>query len=201
MNELFTLPGKREPTQAAERLPRWRWTVAELERVAAAGLFTDRDTFELIGGEMVPMPPEGRRHLELRAEIALRMAQLAGSSPDLMVVSEPQFNLDAETFVKPDVLVHPHEINSYDLRPADALLLVEIAETSLNYDVKTKLPLYAAHGVPEYWIIHAAALKTAVYREPSGTGYRFAHEFSANEMLVPSRVPQLALSLGALRRG
>ena len=82
MNELFAVPPKRVPTQAAEGLPRWRWTVAELERVVAIGLFSDYDKFELLGGEMVPMLPEGRRHLELRAEIALRMSRL--SSPGLM---------------------------------------------------------------------------------------------------------------------
>jgi len=198
MNELFTLSPKRVPTQAAEGLPRWRWTVAELERVAAIGLFSDHDKFELLGGEMVPMLPEGRRHLELRAKIALRMSQLAVLSPELMVVSEPQFNLSNDTFSKPDILVHRIAIKTYDLRPADALLLIEIADTSLTYDVKTKLPLYAENGVPEYWIIHAGRLMTTIYRQPSGSDYKFVREVQANEMLVPSLIPELAISLAAL---
>ena len=196
MDELFTVPPKRVPTQAAEGLPRWRWTVAELERVVAIGLFSDYDKFELLGGEMVPMLPEGRRHLELRAEIALRMSRL--SSPGLMVVSELQFNLNRDTFVKPDVLVHRYEIKTYDLRPVDALLLIEIADTSLTYDVKTKLRLYAENGVPEYWIIHAGRLMTTIYREPSGSDYKFVREFQMSEMLTPSLVPDLALSLATL---
>jgi hypothetical protein len=66
MNELFTLPPLRPATRAAEGLPRWRWTVAETERLAAAGFFNEYDRFELLGGEIVPgMSPAGRRQLDL----------------------------------------------------------------------------------------------------------------------------------------
>ncbi len=69
MNELAT-SAPREPTRAAEGLPRWRWTVAELERLAESGVFKDQDRFELIGGEIVPMSPKGRRHEIVRGELA-----------------------------------------------------------------------------------------------------------------------------------
>ena len=116
----------------------------------------------------------------------------------IMVVSEPQFNLNGDTYLKPDILVHPGSINPYDLRPADALLLVEIADTSLRYDIKTKMPLYAQHGVPEYWVIHAATLMTTVHRQPSGNVYAWVEEVSPDKLLVPVLVPNLAVSLGAL---
>jgi Uma2 family endonuclease len=147
MTELFTMPPKRPATQAAEGLPRWRWTVAELERIAQAGFFTEYDKFELLGGEMVPMSPEGNRHVIVRVELAFRFSRMA--SEGLMVAVEPQFNLSTDTYVKPDILVHPRAIKTPHLRGADALLVVEIADTSLRYDIKTKMPLYALHGVPE----------------------------------------------------
>jgi Uma2 family endonuclease len=198
MNEPFTMPPKRPATQAAEGLPRWHWTVAELERIAQAGFFTDYDQFELLGGEMVPMSPEGRRHVMIRIELAFRLTELALVAGDLMVASEPQFNLSSDTYLKPDILVHPRSINTYDLRPADALLLVEVADTSLRYDIKTKMPLYAEHGVPEYWVIHAATLMTTVHRRPAGNGYAFVEEVSPDVPLVPALVPELAISLLAL---
>jgi Uma2 family endonuclease len=198
MNEPFKMPQKRLATQAAEGLPRWRWTVDELERIAAAGFFTEYDEFELIGGEMVPMSPEGRRHVRIRAELSLRITELALAAGGLMVISEPQFNLSRDSYLKPDILVHPRSINTYDLRPADALLLVEIADTSLRYDMKTKMPLYAEHGVPEYWVIHAATLMTTVHRQPKGSVYAFVEEVSPDMLLVPKLVPQLAISLHAL---
>jgi Uma2 family endonuclease len=196
MNEPFTMPPKRLATQAAEGLPRWRWTVAELERIAEAGFFTEYDQFELLGGEMVPMSPEGRRHVIIRIELTFRFSRMA--SEGLLVASVPQFNLSSDSYLKPDILVHPRSINTYDLRPADALLLVEVADTSLRYDIKTKMPLYAEHGVPEYWVIHAATLMTTVHRQPVGSVYASVEEVSPDEQLVPALVPELAISLRAL---
>jgi Putative restriction endonuclease len=154
MNELFTLPPQRPTTQAADGLPRWSWTVAEIERMDAAGFFTEYDQFELLGGEIVPMmSPAGRRHETIRLEVAHRMARLAPD--DVMIASEPQFNLGPDTFLKPDILVHPHAIKTYDLRGADAWLLIEVAETSLN----------------------AATLMTTVHRRPSANAYADTEEF------------------------
>jgi len=196
MNKSFKMPTKRLATQAAEGLPRWRWTVAELERIAEAGFFTEYDEFELIGGEMVPMSPEGNRHAIVRAELAFRLSRMV--SETLMVAVEPQLNLRSDSYVKPDILVHPRVIKTPHLRPVDALLLVEIADTSLRYDIKTKMLVYAEHGVREYWVIHAATLMTTVHRQPAGNGYAFVEEVSPDQQLVPVLVPELALTLGAL---
>jgi len=78
MNERFTLRPRRPTTQAAEGLPRWCWTVAEIERLAATGFFNEYDQFELLGGEIVPMmSPAGRRHETNRIKLAHRMGRLA----------------------------------------------------------------------------------------------------------------------------
>jgi Uma2 family endonuclease len=195
MNEAFVAP-KRPPTQAADGLPRWRWTVAEIERMAADGYFHENERFELLGGEIVPMSPKGRRHEIIRTRLAFRFSKLAPTG--VMVASEPQFNLDRDTFAEPDILVHPASIEAPDVKGPDALLVVEVSDTSLNYDLKTKLPLYAAHGVREYWVINAATGMTAVHRQPSGNGYAFAEEFLPDALLVPTLVPALAVALNSL---
>jgi Uma2 family endonuclease len=197
MNEHFSLPPRRPTTQAADGLPRWCWTVAEVERMAAHGFFTEFDQFELLGGEIVPMmSPAGRRHETIRIELAHHMAQLARK--DFMVAQEPQFNLSPDTFVKPDILVHPRAIKTYDLQGAEALLVVEVAETSLSYDLKVKLPLYASHGVREYWVINAITRMTAVHRQPTGNVYTDRDGLPPAARLVPSLAPQLAVSLNEL---
>jgi len=197
MNEHFPLPPRRPTTQAADGLPRWCWTVAEVERMAAHGFFTEFDQFELLGGEIVPMmSPAGRRHETVRIELAHQMAQLARK--DFMVAQEPQFNLAPDTFVKPDILMHPRAIKTYDLQGAEALLVVEVAETSLSYDLKVKLPLYASHGVREYWVINAITRMTAVHRQPTGNVYTDTDELPPTARLVPSLAPQLAVSLSEL---
>jgi Uma2 family endonuclease len=194
MNELFALPPRRPTTQAAHGLPRWRWTVAEIERLAATGFFNEYDEFELLGGEIVPMmSPAGRRHETIRLELAHRMARLARE--DVMVAQEPQFNLSADTFVKSDILVHPYAIKTYDLQGTQAFLVIEVAETSLSYDLKTKLPLYASHDVPEYWVINAVTRMTTVHRQPAGNGYAVTEELPPDAPLVPSLAPELAVSL------
>jgi Uma2 family endonuclease len=101
--------------------------------------------------------------------------------------------------VKPDILVHPDAINTYDLKGTEAWLLIEVAETSLSYDLKTKRPLYASHGVPEYWVINAATLMTTVHRQPAGDTYADTVEVGPDTRLVPSLAPELALSLNELK--
>jgi Uma2 family endonuclease len=195
MNEAFVAP-RRPPTQAADGLPRWRWTVDEIERMAAEGYFQESDRFELLGGEIVPMSPKGRRHEIIRIKLAFRFSKLAPS--DVIVASEPQFNLSAETFTNPDILVHPAAIDTPDVKGSDALLLVEVADTSLRYDLKTKLPLYAAHGVREYWVINAATEMTTVHRQPSGNGYDCVDEIRSDARLIPPLAPVLEVSLDTL---
>jgi Uma2 family endonuclease len=197
MNQHFTFPPQRPTTQAAEGVPRWRWTVAEVERMVAHGFFTEFDRFELLGGEIVPMmSPAGRRHETIKIELAQHMSDLARKV--LTVAQEPQFNLAPDTSVKPDILVHPRAIKTYDLKGSEALLVVEVAETSLSYDLKIKLPVYASHGVREYWVINAITRVTMVHRQPTGNVYADKKEIAPAERLIPSLAPELAVSLSDL---
>jgi Uma2 family endonuclease len=196
MNELFIPALQRPTTQAADGLPRWRWTVAEIERLTAAGYFHEDERFELLGGEIVPMSPKGRRHELIRLKLGYRFTRLA--SEDVFVAPEPQFNLGPDTYLVPDLLVHPNAIATPDVRGRDAMLVVEVAETSLAYDLKTKAKLYAAHGVPEYWVINASTLMTTVHTRPSGDAYASAPEIGPDALPVPTLVAGLAISLDTL---
>jgi Uma2 family endonuclease len=186
----------RPTTRAADGLPRWSWTVAEIERMAAGGYFRDEDRFELVGGEIVPMSPKGRRHEIVREALAFRLSRAAPEG--VFVVSEPQFNLAEDTYAVPDILVRPAAIKTPDLRGADALLVVEIADTSLAYDLQTKASLYASHGVREYWVINAATLVTKLHTQPSGATYATITEIAPGALIAPALVPALAVSLAAL---
>ena len=198
MNEMLTSQN-RPATRAADGLPRWRWTVAEIERLAAAGYLREEDRIELIGGEIVPMSPKGLRHERLRGKLAFRLTKLAPEH--VFVIAETQFNLTADTYTEPDLLVHPAAMETPDVRGADALLVVEVADTSLAYDRNIKAPLYAAHGVREYWVINAADLVTAVHLQPSGNTYASVRELGPQTMLVPFLAPALAVCLNDLAVG
>ena len=140
MNEhLRPLPGT---TQAAEGLPRRRWSVAEIEAMVARGIILEDERFELIGGEVVPMSPKGARHEIVRTELAFQMTRQAPGT--LRVAAEVQFNLADDAYTVPDLLVYPATIKVPDVRGASALLVVEVADSSLAYDLDTKASLYAA---------------------------------------------------------
>jgi Uma2 family endonuclease len=186
----------RPTTQAAEGLPRWSWSVSEIEQLAEGGYFRDDDRFELVGGEIVPMSPKGRRHEIIRIALALRFSR--GTSESIVVASEPQFNLAADTYTLPDLLIHPTAIKTPDVRGEDVLLVVEVAETSLAYDRGMKARLFAFHGVREYWVINAATLVTAVHMRPSATGYGEIKEIAPGDSLSPTLVPALAISLATI---
>jgi Uma2 family endonuclease len=197
MNRIFTPPPRRRPTtQAADGLPRWRWTVAEIEKMAADGYFHEDARFELVGGEIVPMSPKGIRHEAIRGALALRLAR---RTPEhVFLISEPQFNLEDDTYLNPDILVHPAVIPTAKVRGNDALLVVEIADSSLRYDLNTKATIYAAHGVREYWVINAITPATTVHRNPSGKAFGAVEEVAPGDMLTPLLVPAFTVSLGAL---
>ena len=166
--------------------------------MSADGYFHDEERFELVGGEIVPMmAAKGRRHELIRGELALRLAR--ETPQDIFVISEPQFNLTDDTYLNPDILVHPTAVKTPDVRGVDALLVVEVAETSLRYDLNTKAPIYAAHGVREYWVINTATLTTLVHRDPSGKEYGSKQEIAPDTRLAPMLVPSFAVSLRTLQ--
>jgi len=198
MNKIFIPSPQRPTTRAADGLPRWRWTVTEIEKMAADGYFHEDERFELVGGEIVPISPKGRRHEILRGKLAFRFTKLA---PDgVFVISEPHFNLADDTYLTPDILVHPAALDTPDVRGADALLVVEIAETTLRYDLNTKAPIYAANGVREYWVVNTGTFATMVHKELSGQSYEFVKEIAPSLVVAPSLVPALAVSLGTFER-
>lgn len=196
MNEIATKRQLPRTTQAAEGLPRWRWTTSELERIAEMGAFTSEDRFELIGGEIVPMSPRGRLHEVLREMLERSWRRML---PDgYSITAKPQFNLGDDTYSIPDLLVLPASMKAYDLRGADALLVVEIADTSLAYDRDTKAKTYARFGVREYWVINARTLETKMNLEPGENGYASIVTKAGDTLLTPTLAAWLVVRLADL---
>ena len=79
--------------------------------------------------------------------------------------------------------------------PTIALLVVEIAETSLLYDRSTKAQLYAEHLIPEYWIVNIPDRQVEVFRSPSKSGYEMHEIFPANNTITPLHAPEFTLLL------
>lgn len=201
MNEIYRPSNLPLTTQAAEGLPRRRWTTAELEEMARRGLFRDArgndERFELIGGEVVPMSPKGNRHEIVRNQLATRIARLL--PPSYEVGCEPQLNLAGDSYLFPDILVHSAAVLVPDVRGGDVLLLIEVADSSRSYDLTVKALTYAAHGVREYWVIDCDRLETHVHQDPSGDGYPPPTMHPAGAVLSAMLVPELSIRLTDIR--
>ncbi len=170
MNDLSRLSKPRPTTQAAEGVPRLRWTLAEFERLTELGIFTEDDRIELIGGELVPMSPKGNRHDLLRDELADVLTQQMPRSHRLS--SEIAWRPDTTTYLEPDILIYPRPLKGVRVPGAELSLVIEIADSSLKYDLTTKARTYASLGVREYWVVNANTLVTRVQRQPSTQGLR-----------------------------
>ena len=184
-------------TSAAEGLPRRRFTVAEVEAMVAAGVMEEDERVELIGGELVPMSPKGIHHEVVKKALLRRWYRLVPD--DLDLVPETTFRLSEDTYLEPDVVIYPRAIGLQGLTGANALLVVEIADSSLRYDIGRKASLYASFGIRELWVIDAVRLTTRVFREPAADGYRSTQDFGPADRLVPLIAPDaFALRLDEL---
>ncbi len=129
-----------------------RWTCAEFHRLAEHGFFNGRDV-QLIQGEIFAMSPAGPRHataVTLTA-LALQAALPAGTS---LRVQQP-LELSQTTDPEPDLAMVSGSPRQYaSQHPTTALLVVEVADASLDHDRTTKMSLYAAAGIPVYWVVN-----------------------------------------------
>jgi Uma2 family endonuclease len=183
-------------TMAAEGLPRRRFTVAELEQMTAAGILQEDERIELIGGDIVPMSPKGRHHEILKTALTIYWARQLPS--DLRFTTETTFRLSPDTYLEPDFVFYPSSGGWDGLNATTAKLVVEIADSSLGYDLGRKAGLYAGFGIRELWVIDAVRLVTHIHRGPTPTGYSSAVDVPASQRVVPEATAALALALADL---
>jgi Uma2 family endonuclease len=190
-------PAAKLTTSAAEGLPRRRFTVAEVEAMVAAGVMEEDERVELIGGELVPMSPKGNQHEVVKS--ALVDLWIRSRPDDCRLTQETTFRLSEDTYLEPDVVIYPRTSGLRGLTGANVLLVVEIADSSLRYDIGRKATLYAGFGIRELWVIDAVRLTTRVFRDPAAGGYRNASDFRPADRLTPLIAPEaFALRLNEL---
>ncbi len=179
---------------------RRRFTREEYHRMAEVGILTRRERVELIRGEIITMSPQGRRHRAFIDNLnQLLITRLGGRA---IVSIQMPIVLADDTEPEPDVQVLRRRAVPYKDREADAsdaLLLIEVAESSLAYDRATKRRLYAAASIPEYWVVDCVAESIEVHRAPHTDGYRDVARFAGPAATVTLQAfPDVALALGEI---
>ena len=141
-----------------------RWSRAEYERLVDLGVFRG-DPVELIGGQLIVAEPQNSPHATAvgAADDALRAVLPAG----FFVRAQMPVALDDESAPEPDLAVVAGRRSDYRAgHPASAVVVVEVADSSLGFDREDKGSLYARARVPEYWIVNLIDRVVEVYRDP-----------------------------------
>ena len=152
--------------------------------MVAAEIMEEDERVELIGGELVPMSPKGNRHELVKTELLKRWYRAAPVGLEL--TPETTFRLSEDTYLEPDVVIYKRSDGLEGLNGATALLVVEIADSSLRYDIGRKAVLYAGFGVRELWVIDTVRLQLRVFRQPSAEGYGETIDLAAPETAIPA---------------
>ena len=162
-----------------------------------AGIIGPEERVELIDGEILTMAAKGNRHEIVRSQLMNYWARRLPA--DLSFAEEPALKLEPNNEPEPDIIIFPDALQVPDVRGDTALLIVEIAATSLSYDLKVKAPLYARFGVRDYWVVDANSHETHVHRDPRPEGYASLTTHARTALLTPLLVPALAMRLADLR--
>ncbi len=153
----------RTGTHAADGLERRAFTIGDCARMQDIGLIGPDERYELIEGDLVLVQAKNSPHE--RIKLAL-VRLLSRHLPDhLQLGVETSLFLSARIILQPDLCVFP-AMEPQHVRGPDVLPAVEVASTTLRYDLGLKARLYARYGVPELWVIDAASLRTHVHRVP-----------------------------------
>jgi len=162
-----------------------RWTRVEYERLVDHGIFREDEHLELLDGLLVVREPQGSRHGAAVAALCAVLARAFGAG--FHVRPQLPLALDDASEPEPDIVVVRGEAWDYvSAHPSAPLLVVEIAETSLELDREHKNGLYARAGVADYWIINLPASVIEIYRRPGpAAGTPFGWRYQSAQRLAP----------------
>ncbi len=188
-----------QPSTASKRSK--QFTRTDYHAMGRAGILTAGDRVELLEGEIIVMSPIGTRHASCvdRLTHALTTSnRLAGRA--LVRVQSPLAESDRSE-PQPDLMLlalrddwYAHEHPG----PADVLLLVEVADSSLDYDRDTKIPTYAAAGIREVWLVDLEHDRIEVYTEPARGDYRVRQRAAIGDAIAPEAFPDLQVDVAGI---
>ena len=187
------------PVETAPAPPRRkRWTRAECASLEAAGLL-DQQHLELIDGELIDKMGKNRPHVD---SLMLILGWLVGVfglrfvNPEAPIDVRPEDNPTNEP--QPDIIVLNRNFKNFRSakpRPQDLYLVVEIADTTLNFDLTVKAALYARAGISDYWVLDVPGRRLIVHRDAQSGSYASIMAYSERESVAPLAAPQAAFKV------
>ncbi len=176
------------------------FSVDEYERLINAGILQEDERIELLRGEIISMAPIGSRHVAILNKLNLLLTPLMAAQRVVISIQSP-FHMDDYSEPQPDLVIAHFRPDFYYESlpiPADILLLVEVADSSEEFDRSEKVPLYARSGIAETWLININHGNIEAYRTPSPEGYRDVHTYVGEERLSPAALPDFSIAVNDL---
>lgn len=180
------------------RLPIAPLSTEQYLRMIDAGVFDSSDKVELIGGFITPMAPVGPEHNGSLFELTKLFAPVAEK---FVIAVQATVAVSEGQVLEPDFALLAARVDKYMTalpRAADVLLIIESAASSLKNDRHVKLPIYAAAGIPEYWIIDLNSKSLEIHRDPVGEAYASKQELSGDDVARPLACHEVKLRVGGL---
>jgi Uma2 family endonuclease len=181
------------------QVPRHRLTVHDYHRLAEAGVLGKNDRVELLEGQLVDMASIGPRHA-LAVDALTELLVMAAAGQAVVRVQNP-IVLDDTSEPQPDFSLLRRPWQGYPdehPRPPDVYLVIEVADSSLDFDLGPKLELYARSGIREFWVVDLTAIRVLVHRHPSAGGYGSITSVDMSGTLRVEALPRVTISVASI---
>jgi len=178
------------------KMQRRLFTVQEYHLMADAGVFGEDDRVELIEGEIIVMAAIGTRHATCVRRLIGQFRQIPEETAILDVQNPIQ--LTEKTEPQPDVVLLQPRADYYATAhpiPSEVLLLVEVSDSTVDFDRDVKVPNYARSGIQEVWLWDLEENCLEVYREPIANGYTSMQKIERGQQVSPLAFPEFAVSV------
>ncbi len=177
----------------------YRFSVTDYYKMAEAGVLTEDSRVELIDGEILEMNPIGSPHSGGVGRISAMLWREFGESAVIWVQNPIRLNDYSEP--EPDLaLLRPRDdfFTSSHPTSSDVLLVIEVADTSFDYDRQIKAPLYARNEIPEYWLADLSQRRVLIYTDPTEGEYASIRVAQVGETVSPRAFPDVEISVSEI---
>ncbi len=174
-------------------------TIDEYHKMIAAGIIPEDARIELILGQMFDMAAKGTRHTFSTTRLVRELTRLIEQGA--IVRCQEPITLPNNSEPEPDITIARLRDDNYldsHPSPSDLMLVIEVADSSLDFDKNIKANLYAAAGIQEYWIVNLLDDRLEVYRQPNSSIYTEIKIISPQDPIELPQFPEISIDLAAI---
>lgn len=175
-------------------LKRHLFTIRDYHLMAESGVIPPDSRVELLHGEIIEMSPINSQHAGTVKQLNRLLSKLLDENYILSIQDPIEISHSSEP--EPDLAILKYRADIYTTsnpKPKDVLLIIEVADSSLEKDREIKLPLYSAAGIPQTWIVNLQDQQVEVYTQPTEQGYSNRHIYRKGDILDNDLIPELAI--------